>query len=332
MKIFMTGATGFIGGRLARRLKARGDEVVALVRSPEKGGDLAALGVTLARGDITDAGSVRAAMRGAEQVFHVAAWYKVGVRDRSPAWPINVDGTRHVLEAMRDLGVPKGVYTSTLAAFSDTAGRTVDESYRPHVSHWLSEYDRTKSAAHFEIALPMMEQGLPLVIVQPGVNYGPGDTSVVRDLFIQYLKRQLPMIPRGMACCWAHVEDTVSGHVLAMEKGRAGESYIIAGPAHTYVEAIETAERITGIPAPRLRPGPVTMRAMAAVMSVVEKVVPVPETMAAESFREMAGTTYLGSNAKAKRELGFSPRPLEEGLRETLEHEMSLLRMHARTP
>jgi len=331
MKIFLTGATGFIGGRLARRLRAAGHEVTALVRSPEKAGDLRALGVTLAPGDITDAACVRAAMRGADQVFHVAAWYKVGVRDRSPAWPINVGGTRHVLEAMRELGVVKGVYTSTLAVFSDTKGRTVNESYRPHVTRWLSEYDRTKHAAHFEVALPMMEQGLPLVIVQPGVNYGPGDTSVVRDLFIQYLKRRLPMIPRGMACCWAHVEDTVTGHLLAMEKGRTGESYIIAGPAHTYVEAMETAERITGIPAPRVRPGPETMRAMAAVMSVMEKVIPVPETMAAESFREMAGTTYLGSNAKARSELGFSARPLEEGLRETLEHEMSLLGMRPKT-
>lgn len=325
MKVFLTGATGFIGGRIARRLRVRGDEVVALVRSPDKASDLASLGVSLMPGDITDAASVRAAMREADQVFHVAAWYKVGLRDRSPAWPINVDGTRNVLEAMRELGIGKGVYTSTLAAFSDTGGRTVDESYRPQVTHWLSEYDRTKHAAHFDVALPMMEQGLPLVIVQPGVNYGPGDTSVVRELFIQYLKRRLPMIPRGMACCWAHVEDTVTGHLLAMEQGRVGESYIIAGPAHTYVEAMETAERITGIPAPRMRPGPGIMRAMAAVMGVVEKIFPVPPTMAAESFREMAGTTYLGSNAKARRELGFSPRPLEEGLRDTLEHEMTLL-------
>lgn len=327
MRSFLTGATGFIGGRLARRLRARGDEVVALARSPDKAADLSELGVRLAAGDITDTASVRAAMRGADQVFHVAAWYKVGVRDHSMAWPINVEGTRNVLEAMRELGVSKGVYTSTLAAFSDTGGRTVDETYRPRVDRWLSEYDRTKSAAHFDVALPMMEQGLPLVIVLPGVNYGPGDTSLVRQLFIQYLKRRLPMLPADMACCWAHVDDTVTGHLLAMEKGKTGESYIIAGPPHTYVEAVETAQRITGIPAPRLRPGAGVMRAMAAVMSMVEKLVPVPEAMAAESMREMAGTTYLGSHAKARRELGFDPRPLEAGLRETLEHEMKLLGM-----
>jgi nucleoside-diphosphate-sugar epimerase len=325
MKLFLTGATGFIGGRLARRLRAGGHELTALVRTPAKAADLAALGIALAPGDVTDAASVKAAMRGAERVYHVAAWYKVGARDRSMAWAINVEGTRNVLQAMRELGVAKGVYTSTLAAFGDTHGQVVDETHRPRVTRWLSEYDRTKSAAHFQVALPMMESGLPLVIVQPGVNYGPGDTSMVRELFIQYLKGRLPMIPRGMACCWAHVEDTVTGHVQAMERGRVGETYIIAGPCHTYVEAIEAAERITGIRAPRIRPGPGTLRAVAAIMGVVEKLIPVPESYAAETFREMAGTTYLGTHEKARRELGFDPRPLEVGLRETLEHEMRLL-------
>ena len=327
MKVFVTGATGFIGGRLVRRLCERGDEVMALVRSPAKADDLRALGVTLAPGDITDAASVRAGMDGADAVFHCAAWYKVGVRDRSMAWAINVDGTRNVLEAMRDLGIPKGFYTSTLAAFSDTGGRIVDESYRPNVRRWLSEYDRTKSAAHFDVALPMMAAGLPLVIVQPGVNYGPGDTSMVRTLFIQYLKGELPLVPAKMACCWAHVDDTVTGHLLALENGRPGESYIVAGHPHSYVEALEMAERLTGIKAPRLRPGPGVMRVMAAIMGVVEKVIPVPESMASETFREMAGTTYLGTHAKARRELGFDPRPLDVGLDETLRHEMALLGM-----
>jgi nucleoside-diphosphate-sugar epimerase len=325
MRYFLIGATGFIGGRLARRLRAAGHEVTVLVRAPEKAGDLAALGVTLAPGDITDAASVRAAMHGADRVFHVAAWYKVGARDRSMAWRINVDGTRNVLQAMRELGVAKGVYTSTLAAFGDTHGQVVDEFFRPSGDRWFSEYDRTKSAAHFQVAAPMMKEGLPLVIVQPGVNYGPGDTSLVRELFIQYLKGTLPMIPKGVACCWAHVEDTVTGHVQAMNEGRTGESYIIAGPCHTYVEAMEIAQRITGIPAPKLQPGPEVMRSLAAVMGVVERVIPVPEMFAAESLREMAGTTYLGSHEKATRELGFHPRPLEDGLPETLEHEMRLL-------
>ena len=149
MRIFLTGATGFIGGRLARRLQSAGHAVTALVRSPEKAADLAALGIALAPGDITDAESVKAGMRGAQRVFHVAAWYKVGVRDRSMAWAINVEGTRNVLRAMDELGVEKGVYTSTLAAFSDTHGVVVDESFRPPPgTRWLSEYDRTKASGH----------------------------------------------------------------------------------------------------------------------------------------------------------------------------------------
>ena len=332
MKIFLTGATGFIGGRLARRLRTTGHEVVALVRAPERGADLASLGITLAPGDITEIESVRAAMPGADAVFHVAAWYKVGARDHSMAWRINVEGTRNVLQVMRELGVPRGVYTSTLAVFSDTKGQLVDETYRWRGKRWLSVYDQTKYAAHYDVALPLIQAGLPLIIVQPGLNYGPGDTSATRATFIQYLKGELPLVPLRTAFCWAHVDDTVEGHLLAMERGRAGESYIIAGPAHTLLEALELAEQVTGRPLPRLRAGRGLMRALAAVMSGVERVVPVPETMAAETLRVTAGVTYLGTSAKARRELGFSPRSLAEGLPETLHHEMRLLGMSPPTP
>jgi len=324
MKLFLTGATGFIGGRLLRQLVESGHEVTCLVREPARAQGLSGPRVTIAAGDITDAGSVRRGMAGAEGVFHLAAWYKVGARDRSMAERINVDGTRNVLEAMRDLGVRKGVYTSTLAVFSDTRGRVVDETYR-HRGGWLSEYERTKAAAHYEVALPMIERGLPLVIAQPGVNYGPGDTSAVREVLVQYLTRRLPMVPRGTAYCWAHVDDTAAGHALCMERGEPGGTYILGGPVHTLIEALETAERITGIPAPRLRPSGGVVRGLAAVMSVVEKVVPLPETMTGEGLLSIAGVTYTASNAKARRALGYDPRPLEVGLRETLEHEMRLL-------
>jgi nucleoside-diphosphate-sugar epimerase len=111
-----------------------------------------------------------------------------------------------------------------------------------------------------------------------------------------------------------------------MERGRPGESYIIAGPPHTFREAMEIAARITGLPAPRLHPGPRVMRAMAAVMDLVGAVVPLPPAYAGESLRVTAGVTYLGSSEKARRDLGFTARPLEVGLRETLEHEMRLMR------
>jgi len=327
MRYFVTGATGFIGGRVARQLRAAGHDVTALVRTRAKAQDLAAEGIALAEGDITDRASLRAPMDGADGVLHLAAWYKVGAKEKSVAEKINVQGTRNVLETMRELGIPRGVYTSTLAVFSDTKGAVVDETYR-HDGPWLSEYDRTKWVAHYEVALPMMKEGLPLVIVQPGVNYGPGDTSAIRDLFLQYLGGKLPMVPDGVAYCWAHVDDTARGHLLALEKGRPGEAYIIAGPAHTLVDALSIAERITGVKVPRMHPGPFVLRTMAGLMGLVEKAgVTVPESYSSEALRVLAGVTYLGSAAKAESELGYRARPLADGLRETLLHEMKLLGM-----
>jgi nucleoside-diphosphate-sugar epimerase len=326
MKYFVTGATGFIGGRVTQKLVAAGHQVVALVRTPAKAKSLRDLGVSLREGDITDKESMRATMTGADGVFHLAAWYKIGARDKRMAEKINVDGTRNVLELMKELGIPKGVYTSTLAVFSDTNGQMVDETYR-HNGPWLSKYDRTKWKAHYEVAEPMMKAGLPLVIVQPGLVYGPGDTSPVRDNLILYLRGKLPMAPQRTAYCWAHVDDVAHGHLLAMEKGKSGEKYIIAGPPHTFQEALAIAEKITGVKAPRIRASPAMLKALAGLMKVIGAVLPLPEMYNAESLRVIAGVTYLGSNAKAKRELGYQVRPLEEGLRETLLHEMKLLGM-----
>jgi len=171
MRYFVTGATGFVGGRVVRLLRARGHNVAALVRTPSAAASLATLGVELCAGDVTDKSSMREGMAGADGVFHVAGWYRVGVRDRSAAAPTNIDGTRHVMELMRDLRIPRGVYTSTLAVNGDTHGTLVDETYRFAGAH-LSEYDRTKAVAH-DIAVDFARAGLPLVIVQPGLIYGP---------------------------------------------------------------------------------------------------------------------------------------------------------------
>ena len=326
MKYFVTGATGFVGGRVARQLVEAGHEAVVVARNPAKAKDLADLGIAVHRGDVTDKESMREPMTGVDGVFHIAGWYKVGVKDKSEGEKINIQGTRHVLELMKELNIPKGVYTSTLAVFSDTGGRLVDETYRYNGPH-LSEYDRTKWVAHYEVADLMIEAGLPLVIVQPGLIYGPGDTSNVRTTFIQYLRRKLPMIPEKTAFCWAHVDDIARGHILAMDIGQPGESYIIAGPRHTFVEAMEIAKQITGIPVPRLRVSPGVMKAMAELMGMVEKIVPIPDAYTGEGVRVLAGVTYIGNNTKAKRELGYNPRPLKEGLAETLYHEMQLLGM-----
>ncbi|MDP2053567.1 MAG: NAD-dependent epimerase/dehydratase family protein [Acidobacteriota bacterium] len=322
-KYFVTGATGFIGGEIVKQLIGRGHKVVALVRSPHKAGMLKALGVEMHAGDITDRETLRAPMQGVDGVFHVAAWYKVGVHEPL-ADRINVDGTRNVLKTMRTLEIPRGVYTSTVAVFSNTRGVVPDETYRYDGAH-LSQYDRTKWIAHYRVALPKIQEGLPLTIVMPGLVYGPGDTSGMHSALVDLLRGRLPMTPARTAFCWAHVEDTARGHILAMEKGVPGETYLITGPRHTFEHAFDVAAKIGKVRAPLMHPGPRTMRSAAALMSLAGRFATLPTALQPESLRVLAGTTYLGANDKAVRDLGFTARPIEEGLAQTIEHELRVI-------
>ncbi len=323
MRYFVTGATGFIGGHLVRQLVDRDDEVVALVRSPDAADSLPSA-VEVVQGDVTDKASMREGMSGVDGVFHLAAWYRIGERDPATAERVNVEGTRNVLELMAELDVPKGVYTSTLAVFSDTNGVLVDETYRHEGPH-LSVYDRTKWRAHHEVAEPMIDDGLPLVVVMPGAVYGPGDRGPMWMLWRSYLEGELPIVPKRVAYCWSHVEDTATAHLGAMDAGVPGESYIIAGEPYTLEEAFERAEQLTGIDAPRAI-SPVVFGLLSRLVAPFESFLRLPPEYTAESLRLLAGVTYLGDNAKAKRELGIHHRPFEEGLAETLRAERARLR------
>lgn len=312
MRYLVTGGTGFLGGALVRQLVAAGHEVRALVRARDRATALASLGVTLLEGDVTDRDSLLDPMRGVDGVFHVAGWYKLGARDRGSAERVNVLGTRNVLEIARQLGAPKVVHTSTLAVFGDTHGAVVDESYQ-YEGPFISEYDRTKWLAH-HTALGLAREGMPIVLVQPGLIYGPADNGPMRPLWDLYLRRRLPVVPSETAFCWGHVEDTARGHLLAMERGRNAESYIIAGPQHTLADAFAFASRVTGIQPPRPIPAAI-LRSAASVLDLVG--------LDAEALRVLGGATYLGTSAKAQAELGFTARPLEQGLREVLPGEMT---------
>lgn len=311
----MTGATGFVGGAVARRLAADGHAVRALVRDPERARPLADAGIDLHQGDITERATLRGPMTGVDAVMHAAGWYKVGVRD-GDAEAVNVGGTRNVLRTMAELGVPRGVYTSTVAIYSDTRGRVVDETYRFTGRH-LSRYDATKAEAH-GVAEDFARQGLPIVIVQPGAVYGPGDTSALGTLWRRFLARELPPLPAKTAYCWGFIDDIASGHVLALERGQPGRSYHLCGPAHTLAEAVGMASRLTGVPAPRIFLPPWVLKAAALPMRVVERLVTLPPEFTSEGLRVLAGVTYLGSSLRARRELGWRARPLEAGLAETL--------------
>lgn len=323
MKYFLTGATGFVGGVLAQKLRSAGHEVRALVRNPGKAGKLEKLGVQLYQGDVTDQASMRAPMTGVDGVFHVAGWYKIGTADKAEGQRVNVDGTRNVLALMQELGIAKGVYTSTLAVNSDTHGVEVDERYHFSGRH-LSVYDQTKADAH-KVAEGFIKQGLPLVIVQPGLIYGPGDTGPSHDAIVQFLQRKLPMLPQQTAYSWAHVDDVADAHIAAMDKGAPGENYFICGPTHTLIEGMQMIAQMSGVPAPKLTAPPALLKGMAALMSLIEPFVTLPPTYTAEYLRVSAGATYIGKNDKARRMLGFTPRPLREGLLETITLEMQTL-------
>lgn len=328
MKYLVTGATGFIGRWVARQLVEQGHEVRSLARNPYRTNHLGETGVEIMQGDITKKESMREAMSGMDGVFHIAEWCRLGVHSRKEiavAEAINVGGTRNVMELVRELKIPKCVYTSSLAVFSDTKGRKFNETYRHH-GPWLSVYDHTKWQAHYEVAVKMQEERVPIVIVQPGLVYGPGDQSGIHAMWASSVQKRLRMVPKKTAFCWGYVEDIARGHLQAMEKGRPGESYILAGPQHTLIEALEIAEKITGIKPPRFHPGPRAMQFFAAVMGMAGYLKPLAEGSSGESLRTLAGTTYLGIDQKARLELDFLPRSLEAGLRETLAFEQAELK------
>ena len=332
MEYFVTGATGFIGTNVVERLVVEGHDVVALTRSRSNASHLPDA-VTVVEGDITDKESMREPMSGVDGVFAMAAWFYIGPgpRNAETAERINVEGTRNVLELMDELDVPKGVYTSTVGVFGDTGGETVDESHHPR-DPGLCVYFRTKWRAHYEVAEPMMDDGLPLVIVQPGGVYGPRDKEYgsVRSAFRNWLQGDLPMLARQFTLPLDYVEDTARAHVRAMEQGEPGEEYIIASKSRNVIDVFNRAEGITGVSAPRA----VSQRwfsVLATVMTPVEWVITPPEGFEPEVFRTYGGTEIRVDNSKAKRELGTEHRPLEEGLAEYLEWELDQLGMETRT-
>ena len=315
MRYAMTGATGFVGGALARRLREEGHEVVALVRDPARATALADLGVDVLPGDLGDPAALDRLCTGVDGLFHLAGWYKLGMRDGSAGDHVNVVGTRNVLEAALRNGVRRVVYTSTLAVNSDTEEQVVDETYRFTGQH-LSHYDRTKAEAH-DVALELAGRGLPVVIVQPGMVYGPGDTAQTGAFIAQVVAGKRPMVPDAGGLCWAHVDDIADGHLLAMERGEPGRSYMLAGPRATLADGLTRVARIAGTKGPVVLPERV-VRIAAKAVGLVGRVVPLPPGYAPETFR--AGlATYYGSPTRAERELGWRARPLDDGLRETVD-------------
>ncbi|MFP4344056.1 MAG: NAD-dependent epimerase/dehydratase family protein [Anaerolineales bacterium] len=317
MKIFVTGGTGFIGSRLVRRLVETGHDVHVLARSESSARQARELGAKAAHGNVTDRESLREGLADSDVVFHIAAWYAHGNLDVERMERINVEGTRNVLGLAHELGVPKIVYTSTVAVLGDTEGAVVDESFRQG-GPFVSQYDRTKWLAHYEVALPLIEQGAPIVIVMPGAVYGPGDSSMVGELMHAFYKGLMPVLPGPeTALTFVHVDDVVEGHLLAMEEGEVGESYILGEQVATLREAFDLWAEITG--RPRLLcgiPGPL-LHPFAPLMKALGEIVTIPTLLNHEAIK-ILGVTYAARGDKARQELGWEPRPLREGMEETL--------------
>ena len=317
MKAFVTGGTGFIGSRVVRRLRDRGDEVVVLARRPEKASGLDA---EIVQGDLSDPDAIRRGVEGCQAVFHVAADYRVGMAasKRESMRDSNVRGTERVLDAAADAGVERIVYVSTINVFGNTNGRTVDESYdRDEADGFVSAYDETKYRAH-RIAEERAAQGAPVVIVQPGSVYGPGDHALVGQMIDQASTGKMPAkaFPE-LGLNMVHVDDVADGIMLAYDKGRVGESYVLGGEITTQGDLIDRAAAIGGRKPPRMTVPPILLRAMIPVSRWLGPAMGLPP-----NFREMISAahnvTYWAKDDKARHELGYRPRDLDTGLRETI--------------
>jgi nucleoside-diphosphate-sugar epimerase len=321
MKVFVTGATGFIGSEVARRLRQRGDEVVALVRSAPAAGWLREIGCQLVQGGLDSPGAIVEGMRGCDAAIHIAALYEIGIpKSRWPAmYAANVDGTRAVLGAALELQIRRVVYISTVNAFGNTEGQVVDETHL-HNEKYVSYYDETKHLAH-KVAVEMIVKGLPLVIVQPGGVYGPGDASPQGKLIDQFLDGKLPamMFPET-GVNMVHRDDVADGILLALDKGRPGEAYVLGGQITTMGEAIKTLGRVAGRKPPGITVPAAVLKALAPLGPLIGPAMGQGPNLH-EIIKAVDGVTYWAKDDKARKELGYSPRPLEQGLRDTLEVE-----------
>ena len=321
MRAFLTGATGFIGGRVARKLVERGEEVVALVRSPGKAEELRELGCELVEGDLSSAEAIRRGVEGCDAAFHIGAVYKVGVpaSGHEAMFDANVHGTERVLDAAIDAGTKRIVYVSTVNVFGNTKGRVVDESYRrAEADGFLSCYDETKYRSH-QVALDRIAKGAPIVIVQPGGVYGPGDHSEIGNIVKQTQRGKLRMkaFPE-LGINLVHVDDVADGILLAHDKGKVGESYVLGGELSTMGELVDKVAELSGGKAPRLTLPPLLARLSAPLGPLVGPALGFPPNLR-EAISAAHNVTYWASDGKARGELGYEPRGLDTGLKQTLD-------------
>lgn len=320
MTSLITGATGFVGSAVVRRLLAAGHDVRVLVRAGSDRRNIEGLPVEIVPGDLTDPASLARALDGCETLFHVAVDYRLWVPAPEAMYRTNVGGTRDIMREARNAGVRRIVYTSSVATLGHTAdGSPADEETPSALADMIGHYKRSKFLAETEVMREVREQGLPAVVVSPSAPVGPRDikpTPTGRVIVDAASGRMPAYVDTGLNV--VHVDDVAEGHLLALERGRVGERYILGGRNMTLKEILDAISSLAGIPAPRIRLPHGVVLPFAFLAECWTRIAGGTEPRATVDGVRMARKPMYFSSAKAQRELGYNPRPAEEAIRDAV--------------
>ena len=308
MKVLVTGGTGFVGAQIVAALVRRGDAVRVLHRASSKRIMLEGLAVEHVLGDVQEPEAVTRAVAGCDLVFHVAAVSSYWRSQREQVYRVNVEGTRIVMAACLAAGVPRVVYTSSVAAIGiPRNGRPANESAAFDAFSATFAYADSKHQAE-TVVLQAVERGLSAVIVNPGAVYGAGDHNLISgSMVLELARRSIPLVPAG-GLCVVDVDAVVQGHLAAAERGRIGERYILGGENLTLLEVATEICAVVGQRPPRATVPAWTLPPAALAVDALNRVRFGPPVVSGEQIR-MAGLRVFYDSAKAVRELGYPLLP-----------------------
>ncbi len=320
MKVFLTGATGFIGGHVARAYAAAGAELRLLTRSTSKLAGLEGLAAETVEGDLREPEALRTALSGCEVLVHVAADYRLWVPDPNEMYAANVEGTRALLRLAREQGVAKVVYTSSVATMGFRQdGTIVDEATPVSVEAMIGHYKRSKFLAEQE-AVAAARSGQHVMILNPTTPIGPGDAKPTPTgrILVDFLNRNFPAyVDTGLNL--VDVEEVARMHVAALDRGRSGERYILGGENLTLKQILDRLSAITGLPSPTVKVPHAVAMAFAFFDETVTGKLRGKEPRATVEAVRMGRKKMFASSAKAERELGFQLLPVYSALRSAVE-------------
>jgi dihydroflavonol-4-reductase len=320
MKAFVTGATGFVGSHVARVLAEQGAELRLLIRASSDLRNIQTLKAERVLGDLRDPASLKKAMSGCEVVFHVAADYRLWVRDPEEMYRSNVEGTRALLEAARKNHIRRVVYTSSVATMGFTSnGHSADESSPVLLGNMIGHYKKSKFMAE-EVALEAGRSGMDVVVVNPSTPVGEQDIKPTPTgrIVVDFLKKKFPAyVDTGLNL--VDVRECARGHVAALEKGRSGERYILGGENLTLKQILDKLAAITGLPSPKIRVPYIVALATGVVDEMVTGRMLGREPRATIDAVRMGRKKMFVSSAKAEQELGWKTLPVDDGLRRAVE-------------